>query len=56
MQESNIDYKNSTALGRIFAEAREERGITQAAVAENLLTQRAISNFSRRARYQTVLC
>ncbi len=48
MQESNIDYKNSTALGRIFAEAREERGITQAAVAENLLTQRAISNFEQK--------
>ena len=33
------------ALGNMFMQMREARGLTQAAVAENLMSQRALSNF-----------
>lgn len=35
------------AFGRLFAEIRRHRGITQEAVAENLVTQRAVSNLEQ---------
>ena len=48
--ESETNYRVSRmgkydALGNMFMQMREARGLTQAAVAENLMSQRALSNF-----------
>ena len=48
--ESETNHKVSRmgkydALGNMFMQMREARGLTQAAVAENLMSQRALSNF-----------